>query len=247
MKEILKKYWWVIIILLLVPILVDWLIFGNRFPSNITNTEWAGFLGSYLGGVATLIAVFITINDGKKNLEEQKIQSIKPYLHTSYRFFEHTAEVGQYDCIFKIKKKQVEKIKYRFTDVEKRIIEVNNGKAQAQNVYIQYDVRNIGAGSAVEMNVRVNGFHGNGAIAKDQTESFYLAIDMDGLISNEIKIEIEYWDAERLGHYYQSDTLEIGVDDKGLHTVAIKDKVRQKNTDLVLDKTVSVEEAMNTK
>jgi uncharacterized membrane protein len=46
-----------------VPIFIDFFVFGNAFPSNIDNQAWAGFLGSYLGGIATLVAVFITISD----------------------------------------------------------------------------------------------------------------------------------------------------------------------------------------
>lgn len=48
-----------------VPIFIDF-VFGNAFPSNIDNQAWAGFLGSYLGGIATLVAVFITISDNNK-------------------------------------------------------------------------------------------------------------------------------------------------------------------------------------
>ena len=34
-----------------VPIFIDFFVFGNVFPSNIDNQAWAGFLGSYLGGI----------------------------------------------------------------------------------------------------------------------------------------------------------------------------------------------------
>ena len=39
-----------------VPIFIDFFVFGNAFPSNIDNQAWAGFLGSYLGGIATFIS-----------------------------------------------------------------------------------------------------------------------------------------------------------------------------------------------
>lgn len=54
-------------------------VFGNAFPSNIDNQAWAGFLGSYLGGIATLVAVFITISDNNKKIEIQR-QSEKEQL-----------------------------------------------------------------------------------------------------------------------------------------------------------------------
>ena len=62
-----------------VPIFIDFFVFGNAFPSNIDNQAWAGFLGSYLGGIATLVAVFITISDNNKKIEIQR-QSEKEQL-----------------------------------------------------------------------------------------------------------------------------------------------------------------------
>lgn len=61
-----------VVLIILIPMLLDIFIFGNTFPSNIENQTWAGFLGSYLGGIATLVAVFITISDNNKKIEEQK-------------------------------------------------------------------------------------------------------------------------------------------------------------------------------
>ena len=54
------------------PIVIDFCVFGNTFPSNIDNQTWAGFLGGYLGGIATLVAVFITISDNNKKMEMQR-------------------------------------------------------------------------------------------------------------------------------------------------------------------------------
>ena len=79
----------------LVPVFIDKLIFGNNISSNISNETWAGFLGSYIGGIATLIAVFLTINDSNKKLTEQRrIEKeeedaqrkflIRPYLETHH-------------------------------------------------------------------------------------------------------------------------------------------------------------------
>lgn len=45
---------------------IDLLVFSNTFPSYITNEAWAGFLGSYIGGLCTMTAVFITISDNNK-------------------------------------------------------------------------------------------------------------------------------------------------------------------------------------
>ena len=49
------------IIAIVAPLLLDCLVFGNSIPSNISNEAWTGFLGSYIGGLCTMAAVFITI------------------------------------------------------------------------------------------------------------------------------------------------------------------------------------------
>lgn len=47
-----------IVLVILFPILMDIFILGNDIPSNISNSDWAGFIGSYVGGIATFALVF---------------------------------------------------------------------------------------------------------------------------------------------------------------------------------------------
>ena len=105
MRKVLKIIGFIALIIV-VPLLIDLFIFGNAFPSNIDNQAWAGFLGSYLGGIATLVAVFITISDNNKKIEEQKLYeqeriaeekkaAVKPYLDTRYIFFNEVNGKGQ--------------------------------------------------------------------------------------------------------------------------------------------------------
>jgi hypothetical protein len=67
-----------IIFFAVLPWLFDHLIFGNNIKSNLSNGEWSGFLGSYIGGIfggaATLIAVLISLNKGKTIQEESEIR-----------------------------------------------------------------------------------------------------------------------------------------------------------------------------
>ena len=58
-----RKIVYFIIAAIAFPIAIDWLVFSNAFPSHITNEAWAGFLGSYIGSLCTMAAVFITISD----------------------------------------------------------------------------------------------------------------------------------------------------------------------------------------
>lgn len=69
-----KQVWRIIIVFLIVatvfPVLLDCFVFGNSFKSNLDNESWAGFLGSYIGGIATIIVFFLTIlYANEQNLE----------------------------------------------------------------------------------------------------------------------------------------------------------------------------------
>lgn len=60
----------------LIPLFLDIFIFGNGFPSYISNSDWSSFLGSYLGGIisgaGTLAAVYITTNETRKIQNESE-------------------------------------------------------------------------------------------------------------------------------------------------------------------------------
>ena len=71
-----------IILSIIIPIIFKYCIFENPELSNLTNSEWAGFLGSYaggiLGGLGTLIAMWYTVktslNIQKENNDTMNIQ-----------------------------------------------------------------------------------------------------------------------------------------------------------------------------
>lgn len=64
------------IIVILFPLLLNELIFDNNYLSKVSNDGWAGFLGSYIGGMiggfGTLIAVYITVRQNQKQIEDEK-------------------------------------------------------------------------------------------------------------------------------------------------------------------------------
>lgn len=118
-----------------IPFLIDTCIFGNAISSNIENQAWAGFLESYLGGIATLVAVFITISDNNKKIEEQKRiekeqlveqkkYAVRPYIDTRYIFFNENSAVGLNDRVFDIKKGKVEKVRYGLTTMDEKFIKM---------------------------------------------------------------------------------------------------------------------------
>lgn len=208
--------------IILLPVFIDIFVFGNKTPSNVSNDVWAGFLGSYIGGIATLVAVFITISDNNKKIreqkevdkaekEEQRKLSIKPYLDTRYNFFNQEVAVGENDRIFEIEEDLVQKVRYRFTEIDRKEIEVR------QNIpgfiYLRYIIRNIGSGSAVDMKVIVNGFSEKIAIAKDESVNIFISVDLRDKKDIILKIELDYWDTERRANYYQNDSLHIQLNE----------------------------------
>ena len=52
------------------PIVIEKLIIANSYPSGASNDGWTSFFGVF-GGIATLMAVLITVRNGKKEREEE--------------------------------------------------------------------------------------------------------------------------------------------------------------------------------
>lgn len=99
MKNI--KIWRIIIaiaLIIAIPLLLDWLVFGNEISSNISNEAWASFLGSYsgaiLGGVFSLLGIILTIRFTQKENHEQRRIQVAPYLNIS---FEKTEQLKTYE------------------------------------------------------------------------------------------------------------------------------------------------------
>lgn len=86
MKKLLKNPAVLIIIFITIPFLIIGSLhlvnfLGVKFgidlnPSGIDNAGWFAFLGSFLGGICTLIAVLLTLSDNKKALEHSQRQTI---------------------------------------------------------------------------------------------------------------------------------------------------------------------------
>lgn len=77
------QYILIAIAAIVAPVLIDIFVFGNSIPSNISNEAWAGFLGSYIGGVCTLIALVATIHYYKDSDKKKEKAAIQPFLHVT--------------------------------------------------------------------------------------------------------------------------------------------------------------------
>lgn len=55
-----------LIFISIIPLLMDWFVVGNNVPSNISNSDWVGFLGAYIGAIigaiVSLIGIIVTIS-----------------------------------------------------------------------------------------------------------------------------------------------------------------------------------------
>ena len=82
-----KKHWVLIMttvaLVVLVPLCVDWLIIGNDFPSNISNSDWVGFLGEYvgaiIGAIVALVGLIVTIRLTKEQTQAQIDANLEQY------------------------------------------------------------------------------------------------------------------------------------------------------------------------
>lgn len=79
----MKKYFFIIIGGLIVfPLILDWGVIGNSFPSNIDNNSWVCFWGSYLGGtisaIITLGGIYWQVTrDEKQKSKKDKVGLLK--------------------------------------------------------------------------------------------------------------------------------------------------------------------------
>ncbi len=62
-----------------IPLIIDWLIIGNSIPSNISNSDWVGFLSGYIGSIVSMLGIIITIRYTNQQNKRDKENQVKPY------------------------------------------------------------------------------------------------------------------------------------------------------------------------
>lgn len=160
-----------IVAIILIPIILDYFVFGNNFKSNLNDLEWVGFLGSYSGSVATLFALAGTIfytnycnkqeerNNYKRDRENLRAQT-QPWLDKRINIAKREVEFGPNDRSFIIENDKVSEMRYnlRYEDRERmRLI-------TEEYYYLIYSVVNVGADNAVRMKILLNGYEASYAI-----------------------------------------------------------------------------------
>ena len=139
-----KKIFIIILISLILiiglPLVIDWLIIGNKFPSNIENSNWVsffgGYIGSLIGAVVSLIGIIITIRyTNEQNKKDRELQ-VRPYC--AMRYVHDNKLVGTNKIIAELP-----------IGCEPK---ENNGSEYTSIIYI----KNIGLGPAIEFDFKVD-------------------------------------------------------------------------------------------
>ena len=132
-----------LVLFVIIPIAIDWLIIGNSVPSNISNSEWVGFLGAYtgafLGAIVSLVGIIITIRFTSKENHRNRLLQVRPYctIHSNnLSYFVQDATQLLRD------NKILEQLEIGFEPAE------NGGPVRVWIV----SIKNIGLGPAVEFN-----------------------------------------------------------------------------------------------
>lgn len=70
------------------PLAIDWLIIGNSFPSNVSNSDWVGFFGGYVGSILgciiSLVGILWTIIFTREQNRADRELQIRPFFDIRY-------------------------------------------------------------------------------------------------------------------------------------------------------------------
>lgn len=214
-----------IIAIVAIPLILEKIVFANNIISHVSNDAWASFFGSYIGGVCTLITVFITISYNNQQIREQQaiqraVQKeearlhIRPYLCTSTFDFKRDVVIGDCDRIIEFEAEHPQKGYGGLAEILRTTIEHSTS---TDLLHIAYRIGNVGAGSAVNMDIHVNGFQVKTYVAKDKIAHLYFIVWTLQEDKINIEIEMKYTDVESRGHYLKKDILFFEKESNGTY------------------------------
>jgi hypothetical protein len=86
-ESIIRRYKLLIFIgfLITFPIILNWLLYYDfpPTPPDLDNSNWLSFWGSFMGGIATIIAVYLTLTQNFKFQKERDRLNVLPYINLS--------------------------------------------------------------------------------------------------------------------------------------------------------------------
>ncbi len=146
-----KKFWFFIvssiIVVVALPSIMDWLIIGNSFPSNISNSDWVGFFGGYIGAligsIISLLGILWTIKFTREQNRADRELQIRLYLDIRYvpstnKLVEKASWLG-YVMINEYNNNEAE-----LQETERELLYLKNiGNGPATNINVDVLVENI--------------------------------------------------------------------------------------------------------
>lgn len=158
-------YWKIVLIVIVlfvilflgIPLVLEMVVFGYKHPSYITNGEWVGFLGSYLGGIigggTTLLAIYFTTKETRRiERENQKATVLKEMLlNRGYLIVDEIDNLGLrlegYDPQGDIRILETENYK----ELEKKVSE-----EQKRDIKMNYlRIKNVGPGLVINCEIKL--------------------------------------------------------------------------------------------
>ena len=148
----MKKRFWPFIIgsiiaTATVPLIIDWLIIGNNFPSNISNTDWVGFFGGYIGAligsIISLLGILWTINFTREQNRADRELQIRPYLDIRYVPSTNKLE-GKASWLGYVMINEYNNNEAEMQETERGLLYLKNvGNGPATNIDVEVFVENI--------------------------------------------------------------------------------------------------------
>lgn len=133
-----------LIISFICPFILEHLIYRNNYYSVLSNGEWSGFLGSYIsgliGGIGTLVAVFISINetrkvqyksDKDKDYIERKVFSDEIIVYIS----KYITDINKYFYNCKSAKRNKEHLQQKKKDLKELQDKINQCNEKLPQIY----------------------------------------------------------------------------------------------------------------
>lgn len=197
------------------------------------------FYGSILGAGATIFVLRQTIVFTRENQREERKLSVKPYLQTNISRVDGPSNSLVDDSItfLEIKNGIIESSKTFPEDlnnlfvlqdkvVRQKLIAYNTAFAQQSTNYFMshlllvYEIKNCGAGNAINVKFEINGFKGYPAFCITTTEPkrFVLILNEDIIdkSAKNVKLSVTYSDICSFGLYTQTESISFFRDKEGV-------------------------------
>ena len=230
-----------------VPLIINHCYLPNKgFETVWGGEELLGYYGSILGAVATIIAVYKTIDFTINNQKEERKREVRPYLTASFiKCTEFTEEsMGNVDAFFSyskiksnydfyipeevakiiLRRKEAEKVTPNIWGINKIYDEYNSllNEYRKKKCLVYCKIENIGANNAIFLNIEHRDMEVNSSlyVAKDKPCVIGLILDEDllweGQEETPIDINFTYFDIYSIAKYHQGIHIPFFRDENGL-------------------------------